>query len=73
LSYGRTSAAEDKSWAIMTPTVMLSENATAIGLMPVSFNLGQIPRQPLRDVWVGPWVGTSAGKARFGFGIFATF
>jgi hypothetical protein len=45
-------------------------------VLPVSFNLGQIPKQPLKDIWVSPYVGidwTGRTVSHVGVSLTATF
>lgn len=61
LKRGRTTATEDTAWAFLTPMVSLSSGQQSIGVAPLSFNLGSLPRQPLTNLWVSPFIGTSNG------------
>ena len=61
LKRGRSTATEDTRWAFATPTIALSSTEQAVGVAPVSFNLGSLPRQPLTNLWVSPYVGTTTG------------
>jgi hypothetical protein len=61
LKRGRTTATEDTRWAFLTPAVSLSNDEQAMGIAPVSFNIGSLPRQPLTNLWVSPFVGTTNG------------
>lgn len=61
LKYGRSTATEDTRWAFLTPAVSLSANSQALGVAPLSFNLGSLPRQPFTNIWVSPFIGTTSG------------
>lgn len=61
LKRGRSTATEDTRWAFVTPIISLAKDEQAVGVAPVSFNLGSLPRQPLTNLWVSPFVGTSTG------------
>lgn len=61
LKRGRTTATEDTRWAFATPAISLSGQQQAIGVAPVSFNIGSFPRQPLTNLWVSPFLGTTTG------------
>lgn len=61
LKYGRSTALEDTRWAFLTPAVALSSAQQSLGLAPVSFNIGSIPRQPLTNLWLSPYLGTTTG------------
>jgi hypothetical protein len=70
LKRGTTKAAEDSTYSLLTPVVFLSSGRREFGLLPVSFNLGRIPRNPLNDVWLSPYI---SGSGRFGLTLTATF
>jgi len=76
LKRGRTSSAEDSVLALATPVYMISATPQ-IGVLPFSVNLGHIKHQPLKDLWLSPYVG--AGFSSFttirtvGVAITATF
>jgi hypothetical protein len=61
LKRGRSTATEDTRWAFVTPAISLAKDEQAVGIAPVSFNLGSLPRQPLTNLWVSPFVGTTTG------------
>lgn len=75
LKYGKTRAVEDTRWAFFTPAVAITKTERALGILPMSFNLGTIPRQPLSDIWLSPFVGTTNGASvnRAGFVLSVTF
>ena len=69
LRRGSSGAAEDNTVAIGTPVIYLGGSSVEPGLLPVSINLGRLPRQPLRDVWLSPLV----TPHRAGLALTATF
>lgn len=76
LKRGRTPAAEDSTISFATPVVFLTKTVKEAGLLPISINLGQLPHNPLKDVWISPYVGfslTSTTPKRVGLAITATF
>ena len=48
--------AEAWAWSIRTPVVCVGRSVAEIGLLAVSMNLGRVPRQPFRDLWLSPLV-----------------
>jgi hypothetical protein len=76
MTYGSTPAAEDGRWSVATPVLWLDSKVQQIGLLPISVNLGQIPKQPFRDLWLSPFIGLQPqplGVGKFGFVLHATF
>jgi hypothetical protein len=77
LKYGKGSSAEDVSLSLLTPTVFLSKSIRELGVMPISYNLGQLPHQPFTNLWVSPYIGVvdSGGVdiSRVGVVLSATF
>lgn len=69
LRRGSSPAAEDNAWSVGTPVVYLGGPTVEIGLLPVSVNLGRLPRQPFRDLWLSPLV----TRSRAGVALTATF
>ncbi len=59
LKHGKTKAAEDSSVSLLTPAALITSGNTYVGLLPISVNLGRLPYQPFRDIWVAPFVGTN--------------
>lgn len=55
--HGTTEAPQDTRFAIFSPAVMFTDTEKTLGLLPVSFNLGTLPRQPFTNVWLSPFVG----------------
>jgi hypothetical protein len=76
LSYGTSRAAEDGRWAVASPVLWLDTTGQQVGVLPVSVNLGQIPRQPFRDLWLGGFIGITPqplGVGKIGVVLHATF
>ena len=77
LKRGTSKAAEDSTISLLTPVAFISSGVIEPGLLPVSANLGRIPHQPFKDLWVSPLV--AFGNApkitptRFGVVLTATF
>ena len=71
---GSSPAAEDTSLALFSPAVFVSSSSWSVGALPVSVNLGRLPKQPFRDLWLSPYVGAkSNGGLMYGFALTATF
>ena len=68
LKRGKSSAAEDVSFAVLSPAVFVGKERH-VGVLPFSFNLGTLPRQPFVNVWVSPFV----SRTRSGAVVSATF
>lgn len=74
LTRGYTKAAEDGIYSLVTPVVYLGSNVQEIGVLPISFNIGRVPKQPFRDLWIAPLVAFgSQGASRYGVAMVATF
>jgi hypothetical protein len=76
LTQGYTRAAEDSVLAYATPILFVTNKTQEFGVLPVSVNLGRIPKQPLKDIWLAPLVTFVPGASktfRLGFSIMATF
>ena len=73
LRRGTSKAAEDNTWAVLTPAVLLGPGIHEPALLPVSVNLAR--RLPLfGDIWVSPGISLAAGKVgRVGVFLTATF
>jgi hypothetical protein len=71
LKRGRTKSAEDSTFAVFTPVIFLSKDTQELGVLPVSINLGRLPKQPLKDFWVSPYIDRT--MTHFGVSITATF
>ena len=61
LKHGKSTSAEDNTWALLSPALFANDNAYTLVLMPASFNVGSIKHNVLKDVWVSPFV-TRNGK-----------
>lgn len=59
LKHGRTPAAEDVTYAILSPAFVFGKGVQDIGIFPVSINLGRIPHQPLSNLWFSPFISKS--------------
>ena len=57
------------AFAFATPAVVVGKTVRDIGVLPVSVNLGNLPRQPFTNLWVSPFV----SKTRVGVTLTATF
>lgn len=68
LKRGRSESAEDVGFAVLSPAVFVGKTV-GYGVLPVSVNLGRLPRQPFRDVWVSPFF----SRTRAGVVLTATF
>ena len=68
LKRGKSRAAEDVTFAVLSPVLFLGEKLD-IGVLPVSWNLGSLPRQPFTNVWVSPLI----TRTRAGLVLSATF
>lgn len=73
LKRGRTKATEDTSFAFLSPAVAFVGNNPTFGVLPLSYNLGSLPKQPFTNVWVSPFVGTKTGATVDKIGIVGTF
>jgi hypothetical protein len=77
LQRGYSKAAEDGIWSVLTPAAFITSDGLEPAVLPVSVNLGRIPKQPFKDLWVSPVL--AFGKApnisptRLGFSLTATF
>lgn len=59
LTHGQDTSLRHTRWAVASPAVSLSSGDRAVGVLPVSFNIGSISRQPFSNLWVSPFVGTT--------------
>lgn len=59
LKHGTDDSLGKTRWAVASPAVSITDTAHAIGILPVSFNVGSIRRQPFTNLWISPFVGTS--------------
>lgn len=71
----RSTANEDATWAVLSPAVTITDTSKSIGILPVSYNLGSLPKQPFTNLWVSPYIGSSTTTRidRLGFTLTATF
>jgi hypothetical protein len=69
LKRGYTKDAEDSVWSVATPVVFIASKTIKVGILPVSVNLGRIPHQPFKDLWVSPLITLHSA----GIAITATF
>jgi hypothetical protein len=71
LKHGKTRSTEDTRWAFLTPA-LIAANTTepTFGVLPVSFNLGTVPRVPFTNVWVSPFFGTTNRQTLSQSGLF---
>jgi hypothetical protein len=68
LKRGTSKAAEDSTWSALTPVVFLSGDSKTreIGILPFSYNAGQIKFVPFKDVWLSPYIGFNPSTRVFG-------
>jgi hypothetical protein len=66
LRKGTSKAAEDASWAVATPGMLVTTSSVEPGLAPVSWNLGRLKGNPLKDTWLSPWVGWDVQGSKLG-------
>jgi hypothetical protein len=70
LKHGRTKATEDVTFAVASPAFFFGSSVQDIGILPISFNLGRLPHQPLTNLWVSPFISKAQ---RLGVTLTATF
>lgn len=58
LKRGRTIASEDTRWSYFAPAVSISNAEKNLGVVPIAFNIGSLPKQPFTNIWITPFVGT---------------
>lgn len=75
LKRGRSAAAEDSTMAALSPVITVSNGAASVGLVPVAVNLGRLPHQPFRDLWLSPYAAWNlkTQKVQIGLGVLASF
>lgn len=75
LQRGTIKAVEYTRYAYLAPAVAGNNTEQAIGLLPISFNLGTVKHLPITDVWVSPFVGvrTSDNMKKFAVVFTTTF
>lgn len=66
LKRGTTEAAEDSSLSLLSIVAALDGDTAEFGVLPVSVNLGRIPKQPFKDLWLSPYVGYDLQTKRIG-------
>jgi hypothetical protein len=54
LKRGYSKAAEDGIWSVATPAAFITSGGVEPALLPISVNLGRIPKQPFKDLWLSP-------------------
>lgn len=59
LKHGTDDSLGKTRWAVASPALSITDTAHAIGILPVSFNIGSIRHQPFTNLWISPFVGTS--------------
>lgn len=69
LKHGKSGDPKDIKVAVLSPGVVVGE-VVKPALLPISINLGAIPKQPFSNLWVSPWIDTTK---RIGFSVTATF
>lgn len=70
LKHGKSKAAEDVRWAVGSPALFVGGGTSQAGVLPISFNFGTIPKVPLTNLWVSPFLDT---QKRVGVVLTATF
>lgn len=70
LKHGKSKDPKDLRWAILSPAVILGQKTREAGMLPFSINLGNIPKQPLSNIWLSPII---TQNKTFGLTISATF
>lgn len=74
LKHGSSRAPQDTRYALLSPAVVITSTEKSYGVLPISFNLGSLPRQPFTNIWLSPYFGTtSTTQKRFGFVLTAGF
>lgn len=79
LKHGRSRANEDIRWTVLAPAVTITDTDKSVGVIPVAYNIGSLPKQPFTNIWIGPYIGTSTplapqqGFNRVGMTLTATF
>lgn len=57
LRKGSIESAEHSRYAALTPAATVKNSEVTVGVLPVSVNLGNVLRVPVKDVWASPFVG----------------
>ena len=69
LKRGKSTAAEDTSFAILSPTFTFGPSYE-VGILPISWNIGTVRHQPFTNLWLSPSISTDK---RVGIVLSATF
>jgi len=73
LKHGKTRSTEDTRWSFLTPALIAgTDSQPSFGVLPVSFNLGTIPRTPFTNVWLSPYLGTTDRQTLSRGGVFVS-
>lgn len=72
LKKGKTAANEDIRFAFLSPAVSLNAAEKTVGVLPVSFNIGSLPKQPFTNIWISPYIGTTTKTGVNRIGVFAS-
>lgn len=70
LKRGRSVAAEDTTFALLSPGVTVGAGGSSLTILPISFNLGGLKHSPFTNLWVSPTVNLDKNV---GVAITATF
>ena len=71
LKRGKSTAPEDIRFSLASPVFMVTGDKTwSAGILPISFNLGSLPKQPFTNLWISPSVDI---HKKLGVSITATF
>jgi hypothetical protein len=62
LAHGRSLDVKDTRYAVLSPAVLFTSKELAVGLLPVSLNVGSYLK-PFTNVWLSPFVGAKVVKA----------
>jgi hypothetical protein len=60
LTRGSSGDPADLKFAVLSPAVSTEKT---IGVLPISLNLGTIPKQPFTNLWLSPFIGQGGKKA----------
>jgi len=74
LKRGRSIATEETRWSYAAPAIAFTNTDVSVGVSPIAFNIGSLPKQPLTNIWMTPFIGTTTTDYRkiTRIGIFAT-
>ena len=59
LKHGASYAPEDTRYAFLSPAFVFTSTEKLVGVLPISMNLGTLPRQPFTNLWISPFLGVS--------------